>query len=58
MKDPVLAADGYCYERKAIAEWIRSHKTSPMSNQVLNSTALIPNNTLRFHIREMYPGLV
>eukprot|EP00983_Pelagomonas_calceolata_P133785 1161997-Pelagomonas_calceolata.AAC.4 len=34
MRDPVLATDGYSYERAAIEQWFRSHDTSPMSNQV------------------------
>jgi hypothetical protein len=34
MRDPVLASDGYSYERSAIEQWLRSHDTSPMSNQV------------------------
>jgi len=34
MRDPVLATDGYSYERSAIEQWLRTHNTSPMSNQV------------------------
>ena len=29
MVDPVVAADGETYERKAIAEWLRRNQTSP-----------------------------
>ena len=33
--DPVLAKDGYTYERKAIQDWIRNHGTSPMTREPL-----------------------
>jgi hypothetical protein len=31
--DPVLAADGHIYEKKAITEWLERKKTSPLTNQ-------------------------
>jgi hypothetical protein len=40
MKDPVLAADGYTYERTAIETWLSSHDTSPVTN------AMLPNTTV------------
>ncbi|KAG7227522.1 hypothetical protein INR49_005337, partial [Caranx melampygus] len=45
MKDPVIAADGYSYERESIESWIRGkNKTSPMTNLPLQTTLLTPNS--------------
>lgn len=37
MKDPVLASDGYFYERQAINHWVKLGKNSPMTRQPLKS---------------------
>ncbi|KAK9828804.1 hypothetical protein WJX72_002158 [[Myrmecia] bisecta] len=37
MTDPVIAADGYTYERSAIEEWFETHDTLPMTNEVVES---------------------
>ncbi|KAG7464101.1 hypothetical protein MATL_G00183690 [Megalops atlanticus] len=51
MKDPVIAADGYSYEREAIESWINSkNRSSPMTNLPLQTTALTPNRTLKMAI--------
>jgi hypothetical protein len=48
MVDPVIAADGFTYERSAITEWFAKGKvTSPCTNQVLSHTMLRPNTELR-----------
>ncbi|XP_071329690.1 WD repeat, SAM and U-box domain-containing protein 1-like isoform X2 [Trachinotus anak] len=48
MKDPVIAADGYSYERESIESWIRGkNKTSPMTNLPLQTTLLTPNRSLK-----------
>lgn len=48
MKDPVIAADGYSYERQSIESWIRGkNKTSPMTNLPLQTTLLTPNRSLK-----------
>ncbi|XP_061579586.1 WD repeat, SAM and U-box domain-containing protein 1-like [Cololabis saira] len=48
MRDPVIAADGYSYERDAIEGWVRGkHKTSPMTNLPLQTTLLTPNRSLK-----------
>lgn len=52
MTDPVLARDGFSYERAAIEHWLRTHDTSPMTNQRLPSRELVPNNALRSAIRQ------
>ncbi|GFR50240.1 hypothetical protein Agub_g12426 [Astrephomene gubernaculifera] len=45
--DPVLAADGNTYERIAIEAWLANHDTSPLTNQVLSTKLLTPNNLVR-----------
>jgi hypothetical protein len=52
MRDPVVAADGNTYEREAIEAWLRTHDTSPMTNQQLPHKALVPNLALRSSILE------
>lgn len=48
MKEPVIAADGFSYEHKAIVEWLQNGKmTSPMTNSVLGHTLLTPNIALK-----------
>jgi len=52
MEDPVMAADGYFYERRAIEEWFqRGHRTSPMTGLLLPYTMLVPTHQLRSAIR-------
>uniref|UniRef100_A0A8B9FEV5 WD repeat, SAM and U-box domain-containing protein 1 n=1 Tax=Amazona collaria TaxID=241587 RepID=A0A8B9FEV5_9PSIT len=51
MKDPVIAADGYSYEKEAIENWINSkRRSSPMTNLPLTSPMLTPNRTLKMAI--------
>jgi hypothetical protein len=52
MVDPVLAADGFTYERHAITKWIAANTKSPMTNQELDTSALFPNRILKSQIRE------
>ncbi|XP_068101813.1 WD repeat, SAM and U-box domain-containing protein 1 [Hyperolius riggenbachi] len=47
MKDPVMASDGYSYERSAIENWISTRRTSPMTNLPLENLLLTPNRTLK-----------
>ncbi|KAF6732651.1 WD repeat, SAM and U-box domain-containing protein 1 [Oryzias melastigma] len=51
MREPVIAADGYSYEREAIESWINTkNRTSPMTNLPLLTTLLTPNHTLKMAI--------
>ncbi|XP_044769241.1 WD repeat, SAM and U-box domain-containing protein 1 isoform X3 [Neomonachus schauinslandi] len=51
MKEPVIASDGYSYEKEAMENWISKKKrTSPMTNLVLPSVVLTPNRTLKMAI--------
>ena len=45
--DPVIAADGFTYEREAIELWLQGHDTSPRTNQPLESKTVIPNHDKR-----------
>ena len=48
MLDPVLAGDGFTYERAAIEQWLSSGwKTSPMTNERLPHTYLTAQTKLR-----------
>eukprot|EP00884_Botryococcus_braunii_P020704 jgi/Botrbrau1/7317/Bobra.247_3s0012.1 len=52
MEDPVIAADGYTYERNAITEWLNKGKTtSPMTGEPLSDTKLVPNHYARSQIQ-------
>jgi hypothetical protein len=46
MKDPVIAADGFSYERSAIEDWLSSHHTSPLTNERLVHAYVFPNRNL------------
>jgi len=52
MRDPVMAADGYTYDRQAIERWFQLKSVSPITNMPLAITNLIPNLTLRSAIKE------
>jgi U-box domain len=48
MIDPVLAGDGFVYERAAIEQWLVSgRKVSPMTNERLPHTYLTAQTKLR-----------
>ena len=48
MNDPVIALDGNSYERVFITQWFqRGRVTSPLTNQPLGSTHLMPNRNLK-----------
>ncbi|PWA18926.1 WD repeat, SAM and U-box domain-containing protein 1 isoform X2 [Gambusia affinis] len=51
MREPVMAADGYSYEKEAIEKWIHTkNRSSPMTNLPLLTTFLTPNHTLKMAI--------
>lgn len=53
MQNPVLTADGCCYDREAILEWFeRGNTTSPSTNLRLPSTDIIPCGPLGTTIQE------
>lgn len=53
MRDPVIAADGYTYDRSAILAWFEKGKDrSPMTNVVLPNKSVTPNRTLKMVIQK------
>jgi hypothetical protein len=50
MVDPVVAGDGHTYSRGGISRWLRDHRTSPKTNEVLPDGRLVPNHLLRGQI--------
>ncbi len=47
MEDPVIAADGHSYDRKAITKWLQGHHTSPLTNQKLDHKMITQNFALK-----------
>eukprot|EP01026_Neomeris_dumetosa_P043383 TRINITY_DN3635_c0_g2_i2.p1 TRINITY_DN3635_c0_g2~~TRINITY_DN3635_c0_g2_i2.p1 ORF type:complete len:1081 (+),score=203.19 TRINITY_DN3635_c0_g2_i2:118-3243(+) len=53
MDDPVVAADGYTYNRDSIENWMLSSSTSPTTSLPLSSSILIPNQAVRGIIEQL-----
>jgi hypothetical protein len=56
MKDPVMAKDGFVYERNAIEMWLQQHKTSPLTNLQLEDISLIPCHRIKNAIDDLLKG--
>ena len=56
MRDPVVAADGFSYERSAIERWLQTSDRSPTTNEPMNSTNLITNHAARMILDSMDPS--
>ncbi|KAJ1472234.1 hypothetical protein T484DRAFT_1915069 [Baffinella frigidus] len=50
MEDPVFAADGWSYERDAMASWLKSETVSPVTQGPLAHNRLTPNHQLKAQI--------
>jgi hypothetical protein len=50
MVDPVVASDGYSYERTALKSWLEAKMPSRYSDQVLDEDLIIPNLCVQRHI--------
>jgi len=46
MVDPVVAADGHTYERKAIQRWMQTSNKSPLTGEVFAHSQLVANYML------------
>jgi hypothetical protein len=46
MRDPVVAADGHSYERKAIVRWFKKSSMSPITREELPHKHVVPNYML------------
>lgn len=51
LRDPVVASDGYTYERDAIEGWLSTKDTSPLTNLPLADKVVVPNLTLMAAMR-------
>ena len=47
MINPVIATDGYSYERSAIESWLNINHISPMTRQPMSISELTPNRALK-----------
>lgn len=52
MMDPVVAADGFAYEREAIKNWLQSKVHSPLTNLPLPTKQVYTSHTLRSLIQD------
>ena len=52
MENPIVAADGYTYEKKALVKWIKKKGTSPVTREELSKDHLFPNRLLKKQIEE------
>ena len=52
MKDPVVAQDGYSYERSTITEWLSKNSTSPMNRSSITNKSLYPNIGVKLLIEQ------
>lgn len=53
MKDPVVAADGWTYEKLAILEYFEKHSISPMTHKPFPHTNLVPNLMARSMLQKL-----
>ena len=51
MKEPVVAGDGYTYDKTSIQKWFKTKDTSPITNLKID-TIITPNITLHTIIQE------
>ena len=56
MRQPVVAMDGFSYERSAISKWLEQNDScnSPMTGQPMMDDRVIPNHVLHSMIVEFY----
>lgn len=50
MADPVVASDGFTYERVCMEQWMQDHDTSPTTREPLEYKLLFPNHDKRKQI--------
>ena len=51
MIDPVIASDGYTYEREAVQKWLETNSTSPMTGNQMDDR-LTSNQIMKTQIKE------
>ena len=52
MLEPVLATDGHTYERQHIERWFEQRLTSPKTGELLQTSSVFPNHSMRRMIIE------
>lgn len=57
MQDPVVAADGFTYEREALQEHLSVRQTSPMTGENMG-TQLVPNQGIKTKIYDYKSNLI
>jgi ankyrin repeat protein len=53
MRDPVSTVDGQVYDRHAIAAWLETHDTAPLTGETLPMKLLVPSLPLRAMLHEI-----
>ncbi|CAI5514791.1 unnamed protein product [Closterium sp. Naga37s-1] len=51
MREPVVAADGYTYEKKEIEKWMETSSRSPITGELFAHPMLTPNNAMNVIIQ-------
>ncbi|CAI5532319.1 unnamed protein product [Closterium sp. Naga37s-1] len=51
MREPVVAADGYTYEKKEIEKWMETNSRSPITGELFVHPMLTPNNAMNVIIQ-------
>ncbi|CAI5464946.1 unnamed protein product [Closterium sp. Yama58-4] len=51
MREPVVAADGYTYERAGIEKWMETSNRSPITGELFAHPMLTPNNAMSVIIK-------
>ena len=54
MVDPVMAADGFTYERSEIEAWFQGHATSPQTGNDVPNKTLLPNLSMKSQISTLH----
>ena len=52
MNDPVIAADGQTYERRALARWLRRNNSSPLTGLEMDAW-MVPNHAVKSMIAKL-----
>lgn len=51
--NPVVADDGFTYEKDAIKEWFSNNDFSPVTGEILKNKNIIPNNLIKYMIKSI-----
>jgi hypothetical protein len=51
MCEPVIAADGYTYEKTALQKWLQDSVLSPVTGNMMEHTTFLPNIAIKSSIQ-------